>query len=102
MLKTFHEQVLDEIAEERVVSSRGRHIPRGVKQKMSNYPIRARDTVPTKPVEVRVIVAGGIFLATTGSRYEHGRCPLRPNRTVPAYARKSRMAVAEIGKEVLK
>lgn len=102
MLKRFHEQVLDEIAEERVVSSRGRHIPRGVKQKMSNYPIRAGDTVPTKPVEVQVIVVGGSSLATTGSRHEHERCPVRPNRTVPAHARKSRIAVAEIGKEVLK
>jgi len=32
--------VLDEILEERVVSSRGRRIPRGVKRKMSKYPIR--------------------------------------------------------------
>jgi hypothetical protein len=52
----MHEQILDEIAAEKVVSSRGRHIPRGVKQKMSNYPIRARDTVPTQPTVVRVVV----------------------------------------------
>jgi hypothetical protein len=32
--------VLAEILEERVVSSRGRHIMRGVKRKMSNYRIR--------------------------------------------------------------
>jgi len=34
--------VLKEILEERVSSSRGRRNPRGVKQKMSNYPIRPR------------------------------------------------------------
>jgi hypothetical protein len=34
--------VLDEILEERVVSSRGRQVPRGVKRKMSNYPLRPR------------------------------------------------------------
>jgi len=32
--------VLAEILEERVVSSRGRQIPRGVKRKMSNFPLR--------------------------------------------------------------
>jgi len=36
----LHEDVLDEILEERVVSSRGRRNYRGVKRKMSNYPIR--------------------------------------------------------------
>ena len=43
----FHESVLDEILEERVVSSRGRRNHRGVKRKMSSYPIRPR----TKPVQ---------------------------------------------------
>ena len=38
----FHELVLDEILEERVISSRGRRNHRGVKRKMSNYPIRLR------------------------------------------------------------
>ena len=36
----LHEDVLDEILEERVVSSRGRRNYRGLKRKMSNYPIR--------------------------------------------------------------
>ena len=36
----FHEAVLDEILEERVVSSRHRWNPRGIKRKMSNYPLR--------------------------------------------------------------
>jgi hypothetical protein len=43
----FHESVLDEILEDRVVSSRGRRNHRGVKRKMSKYPIRPR----TKPVQ---------------------------------------------------
>ena len=34
--------MLDEILEERVVSSRGRCVPRGVKRKMSNFPIRRK------------------------------------------------------------
>ena len=34
--------MLNEILEERVVSSRGRRVPRGVKRKMSNYPLRPR------------------------------------------------------------
>jgi hypothetical protein len=34
--------VLTEILEERVVSSRGRQVPRGVKRKMSNFPLRPR------------------------------------------------------------
>src|SRR4051795_10307818 len=42
----LHEAVLDEILEERVVSSRGRQVPRGVKRKMSNYPLRPRASQP--------------------------------------------------------
>ena len=40
--KAFHEAILDEILEERVVSSRNRINPRGVKRKMSNYNLRPR------------------------------------------------------------
>jgi hypothetical protein len=39
--------VLNEILEERVVSSRGRRVPRGVKRKMSNYKLRPRARQPT-------------------------------------------------------
>ncbi len=38
--KALHEAVLEEILHERVVSSRGRRNPRGVKRKMSSYPLR--------------------------------------------------------------
>jgi hypothetical protein len=43
--------VLDEILEERVVSSRGRRVPRGVKRKMSNYPLRPRAAQPTVRID---------------------------------------------------
>ena len=43
----MHEAVLEEILEERAVSGRGRQVPRGVKRKMSNYPLRSRAPQPT-------------------------------------------------------
>jgi len=46
--KAFHERVLQEILEERVSSSRQRINPRGVKRKMSNYPLRPRKRGPTR------------------------------------------------------
>jgi hypothetical protein len=38
--------VLDEILEERAISGRGRQVPRGVKRKMSSYPLRPRAPQP--------------------------------------------------------
>ena len=38
----FHKNVLEEILDEFVVSSRNLRNPRGVKRKMSNFPIRCR------------------------------------------------------------
>ena len=38
----LHDDVLAEILEERVACSRGRQVPRGVKRKMSGYPLRPR------------------------------------------------------------
>jgi hypothetical protein len=43
----FHDSVLEEILEEKVASNRGRHIPRGVKRKMSAFPLRPRGAVHT-------------------------------------------------------
>ena len=40
--KPFHQAALAEILEQPVVSSRGRSIPRGVKRKMSKFPLRPR------------------------------------------------------------
>ena len=52
MRKALHETILDEILEERVSSSRGRRNPRGVKQKMSNYPIRDQSSPCNKRLDV--------------------------------------------------
>jgi hypothetical protein len=43
--------VLEEILEERVASSRGRRVPRGVKRKMSGYKLRPRSRQPTTRVD---------------------------------------------------
>ena len=55
----FHKSVLYELLQDRVVSSRGRKVPRGVKRKMSNYNLRPRTSMPTLRVDfeqaVRVI-----------------------------------------------
>ncbi|HYN79890.1 MAG TPA: hypothetical protein VES88_00195, partial [Gemmatimonadaceae bacterium] len=48
----FHERVLEEILQERVASRRGRRNPRGVKRKMSNFPLR-RHAKPTPPVSIK-------------------------------------------------
>lgn len=50
--KALHEAILDEILEERVVSSRNRINPRGVKRKMSNYNLRPRKRQPTRRLDV--------------------------------------------------
>jgi len=47
----FHQAILDEILEERVVSSRNRINPRGVKRKMSNYPLRPRKRLRTRRID---------------------------------------------------
>jgi hypothetical protein len=48
--------VLAEILEERVASSRGRRVPRGVKRKMSNYGLRPRTPQPTTRVDFTAAV----------------------------------------------
>lgn len=48
----LHETVLEEILVERVVSSRGRRTPRGVKRKMSKYPLRPRRTCPVTRINI--------------------------------------------------
>jgi hypothetical protein len=44
--------VLEEILQERVASSRSRINPRGVKRKMSNYPLRPRKRQRTRRIGV--------------------------------------------------
>jgi hypothetical protein len=48
--------VLQEILQERVSSSRHRVNPRGVKRKMSNYPLRPRAPVSTTRIEYRATI----------------------------------------------
>ena len=51
----FHDAVLEEILEERVVSSRQRWNPRGVKRKMSNYPLRSgKGKKHPRPIQDRI------------------------------------------------
>jgi hypothetical protein len=49
--RALHEAVLAEILEERVASSRGRQVPRGVKRKMSGYRLRPRTSLPTTHID---------------------------------------------------
>jgi hypothetical protein len=55
--KAFHDAVLREILEERVVSSRSRRNPRGVKRKMSGYPLRPRERTKTMRLHVENHIA---------------------------------------------
>jgi hypothetical protein len=48
--------VLDEILEERVANSRGRQVPRGIKRKMSGYPLRPRAPHPTTRFDVKATI----------------------------------------------
>ena len=51
--RAFHKAVLREILDERVVSSRNRRNFRGVKRKMSNFPLRPRKSIPLPPINIR-------------------------------------------------
>ena len=53
----LHEEVLTEILEERVASSRGRQVPHGVKRKMSSYPLRPRAPQPTTRIDIATRIA---------------------------------------------
>ena len=50
--KCFHERVLEEILQERVVPQLGRRNPRGVKRKMSNFNLRPRHAPPLKRIDI--------------------------------------------------
>ena len=50
--KPLHELILQEILQERVVSSRGRINFRGVKRKMSNYNLRPRKRQRTRHLHI--------------------------------------------------
>jgi len=44
--------VLEEILQERVACRRGRRNPRGVKRKMSNFPLRRRRAKSLPPIKI--------------------------------------------------
>jgi hypothetical protein len=48
--------VLAELLEERVASSRGRRVPRGVKRKISGYRLRPRIPQPTVRIDFTAAV----------------------------------------------
>ena len=52
----FHEGVLEEILEERAVSSRNRRNPRGVKRKMSIFPVRRRGSEPMPKLNLQLAI----------------------------------------------
>jgi hypothetical protein len=58
--------VLAEILEERVASSRGRRVPRGVKRKMSGYKLRPRTPQPTTRIDfaAAIRIVGSGYLGT--------------------------------------
>lgn len=49
-------RILDEILEQRVVSSRNRSNPRGVKRKMSNYQLSPRKRQKTRRLKITLRV----------------------------------------------
>ncbi len=48
----FHDALLEEILQERVVSSRNRRTPRGVKRKSSTFPKRSSCSNPLPFIDV--------------------------------------------------
>jgi hypothetical protein len=52
--RAYHDALPWEILEERVVSSRGRRIARGVKRKLSNYQIRPPGTTRSQPADTKL------------------------------------------------
>ena len=50
--KAFHDRAIEEILQERVVSSRSRRNPRAVKRKMGNFPVRRRGDTPPPPFDI--------------------------------------------------
>jgi hypothetical protein len=49
----FHDRVVEDVLEERVVSSRNRRNPRGVKRKMSTFPVRRSRLKPISKLDLQ-------------------------------------------------
>jgi hypothetical protein len=54
--KLLYDRILEEILEQRVVSSRNRSNPRGVKRKMSNYKLSPRKRQKTRRLKITLRV----------------------------------------------
>ncbi len=52
----FHDRVVEDILEERVVSSRSRRNPRGVKRKMSTFPVRRSGLKPISKLDLQLVI----------------------------------------------
>jgi len=52
----LHDAILDEILQECVEARRGRRNPRGVKRKMSNFPLRRRTDKPMARIDIKKAV----------------------------------------------
>jgi hypothetical protein len=48
--------MLEELLQERAGSSRGRRNPRGVKRKMSGFPLRPRHAKPLKSIDIAKVI----------------------------------------------
>jgi hypothetical protein len=59
-MAALHHTVLEELLDERVVACRGRVVPRGLKRKMSNYPLRPRGPQRLQRRDIRVLICGPI------------------------------------------
>ena len=57
MLAQWYQSIIDEVLEERVVSSRGRSVQRGIRQRISQYQTRKRGpTNQIKDIDYRAAV----------------------------------------------
>jgi len=74
--------VLDELLEERVVSARGHRRPRGVKRKMSSYPLRPRAPSAANARKLRLssflLKPAVLGLSRVPESHEKNRGPRRP------------------------
>ena len=52
----FHDRVVEDILEERVVSSRNRRNPRGVKRKMSTFPVRRSGLKTISKLDLQLVI----------------------------------------------
>jgi hypothetical protein len=81
--RAWHEAVLDEISQERLPPRRHRRNKRGVKRKMSNFPLRRKSDKPLPPVNIaqaiRIQRARRRPQSSAARRWRAGVFPSRPD-----------------------